>query len=265
METQTKGQGRHSQRGRRWLAVATAAALGAASLLAVQPATAAGVDSWVSVPPNPVANVYRFTIPAAVATAQVGTAPTLVAVEGNFGPGKTWSQLNTASGGGNWTGTIGPLEPGLYYYQYEATIAGSEALVGFRNPASPQEVTSKPTWNTLFVPGPGAEWLADAADGGALQPLDYATSSAEARSALVWTPPGYDADREEPYQVLYLLQDEGQSHREWVELGRLQQILDNLTLNGDIEPMVVVMGDGSGEASEVVDDLLPAAEGAFNV
>ena len=267
--TQSERRIHRIQRGRRWLAVATAAALGVASLIAVQPVAAAGVDSWVSVPPNPtVSNVYRFTIPATAATAAVGTAPTLVAIEGNFGPGKTWAQLNTASGGGNWTGTIGPLEPGLYYYQYEATIAGTEALVGFRNPAGPQEVTSKPTWNTLFVPGPGAEWLADAANGGALQSLEYAVetqSAEEARSALVWTPPGYDADREEPYQVLYLLQDEGQSFREWVELGRLQQILDNLTVNGDIESMVVVMGDGSGADAEVVNNLLPAAEGAFNI
>lgn len=262
-ETQSERRVRSGPHGRRWLAIATAAALSAASLLAVQPAVAAGADSWVSVPSNPgVANVYRFTVPATAATAAVGTAPTLVAVEGNFGPGNTWSQLNMASGGGNWTGTIGPLEPGLYYYQYEATIAGSEQLVGFRNPGSAQEVTSKPTWNTLFVPGAGAEWLADASNGGALQTIEY--SASEARSALVWTPPGYDAARAEAYPVLYLLQDEGQSYREWVELGRLQQILDNLTLGGT-EPMVVVMGDGSGGDAEVVDHLLPAAEGAFNI
>lgn len=244
------------------------AALSAASLLAAQPAAAVGTDSWRSVPPNPVADVYRFTVPTAAATAAVGTTPALVAVEGNFGPGKTWSQLNMASGGGNWTGTIGPLEPGLYYYQYEATVAGSEALVGFRNPASPQEVTSKPTWNTLFVPGPGAEWLADAAGGGQLETITYESTVADAeRSALVWTPPEYDEDRAEPYPVLYLLQDDDQSYREWVELGRLPQILDNLTLDGDIDPMVVVMGDGdSADArAEILDNIVPAAEGVLNI
>src|SRR5690606_8758241 len=136
-------------------------ALGATTLIAAQPAVAAGIDSWRSVPANPIADVYRFTVPTSAATAAASATPALVAVEGNFGPGKTWAQLNMASSGGNWTGTIGPLQPGFYYYHYEATIAGSEALVGFRNPASPQEVTSKPTWNTFFVPGPGAEWLAD--------------------------------------------------------------------------------------------------------
>ncbi len=219
-------------------------------------------------PSNPIADVYRFTVPASAATAAVGTAPTLVAVEGNFGPGKTWSQLNMASSGGNWTGTIGPLEPGLYYYQYEATVAGTEALVGFRNPASLQEVTSQPTWNTLFVPGPGAEWLADVPDGGEVQTLTYTSSVSESeRSSLVWTPPGYDADREEPYPVLYLLQDEGQSYREWVELGRLQQILDNLTADGDIGPMVVVMGDGESAdpREEVLENIVPTAENRYNI
>lgn len=258
-----------SRTGGRWLAVATALALGGASLVAAQPAVAAGTDTWVSKPSNPIPDVYRFTVPTSAATAAAGTAPALVAVEGNFGPGKTWSQLNMSSSGGNWTGTIGPLAPGLYYYQYEATIAGTEALVGFRNPASPQEVTARPTWNTFFVPGPGAEWLADVpSGGGALQTVDYTSSvSGTSRTAAVWTPPGYDAEREEPYPVLYLLQDAGQSYREWLELGRLQQILDNLAVAGDIDPFVVVMADGDAAdpAAEVLDNIVPAAEGALNL
>jgi enterochelin esterase-like enzyme len=258
----------HRNRRRRWLAIATAVAVGAATLLVAQPAAAAGTDSWRSIPPNPIADVYRFTVPTAAATAAVGTTPAMVAVEGNFGPGKTWSQLNMGSSGGNWTGTIGPLEPGLYYYQYEATIAGTEELVGFRNPASPQEVTSKPTWNTLFVPGTGAEWLADVDSGGETHEVTYSSTVSDSEeSALVYTPPGYDADRAEAYPVLYLLQDDGQSYREWVELGRLQQILDNLTVDGEIEPMVVVMGDGDSEdaRAEVLDNIVPAAEDGFNV
>ena len=132
-------------------------------------------------------------------------------------------------------------------------------------------MTSKPTWNTLFVPGPGAEWLADAPAGGQLQTIDYTVvtaSAEESHSELAWTPPGYDPDRAEPYPVLYLLQDDSQSYREWVELGRLKQIMDNLTLDGDIEPMVVVMGDG-GEVAQrparLFKSIIPAAEGALNI
>ncbi len=241
---------------------------GAGSLIAAQPA-AAEEDPWVAeVQNNAVGDVYRFTVPNSAIQPATGITGTVVAVEGNFAPGKTWTTLNMGSSQGNWTSTIGPLEPGLYYYQYSARPAWNQDAIPFRNPASPQEVTSKPTWNTLFVDGPGAEWLADAPAGGSLETLTYDSSvTGTERSALVWTPPGYDENRAEPYPVLYLLQDEGQSYREWAELGRLQQILDNLTIAGEAEPMVVVMGDGESDEirGEVVKNLLPAAEGAFNI
>jgi enterochelin esterase-like enzyme len=262
-------QGRRTEkRPRRVLvAFATAAALGVSSLLAAQPAAAAE-DPWVTEVDNVVPDVYRFAVPNSAIQPATGITGSVVAVEGNFAPGKTWTTLNMGASGGNWTSTIGPLEPGLYYYQYSARPAWNQDAIAFRNPASPQEVTSKPAWNTLFVDGPGAEWLADVPNGGALEDLTYQSSVTGAeRSALVWTPPGYDQNRAEPYPVLYLLQDEGQSYREWVELGRLKQILDNLTVEGEAEPMVVVMGDGESDEirGEVVKNLLPAAEGAFNV
>lgn len=262
-----QGRGTEKRSRRVWVAMATAAALGVSTLLAAQPAAAAE-DPWVAEIDNVVPDVYRFTVPNSAIQPATGIAGSVVAVEGNFAPGKTWTTLNMGSGGGNWTSTIGPLEPGLYYYQYSARPSWGEDAIAFRNPASAQEVTSKPTWNTLFVDGPGAEWLADEPAGGSLEELSYDSSVAGAeRSALVWTPPGYDENRAEPYPVLYLLQDEGQSYREWVELGRLKQILDNLTVDGDAEPMVVVMGDGETDEirGEVVKNLLPAAEGAFNI
>ncbi|MFP7761704.1 alpha/beta hydrolase-fold protein [Marisediminicola sp. LYQ85] len=246
----------------------TVAAVGAGSILAAQNAVAAGTDPWISVPPNPVADVYRFTVPDAAIEPATGVDPAVVAVEGNFGPGKTWSTLNMGASGGNWSSTIGPLDPGLYYYQYSARPAWNQDAVGFRNPDSPQEVTSKPAWNTLFVPGPGAEWLADVPAGGQLETLTYdSTVAEEERSALVWTPPSYDADRAEPYPVLYLLPDAGQSYSEWTELGRAAQILDNLAVEGDLEPMVVVMGDGdtADARAEVLDNILPSARAEFNI
>ncbi|MFH8251362.1 alpha/beta hydrolase-fold protein [Microbacterium sp. B2969] len=262
---------RGSAHRRRTLAavIAVAAVVGGA-LVATTPAAAADSDPWVSLPPNAsgVDDVYRFTVPNSAIQPATGINGSVVAVEGNFAPGKTWTTLNMGLSGGNWSSTIGPLEPGLYYYQYSARPAWNQDAIPFRNPASPQEVTSKPTWSTLFVDGPGAEWLADVPNGGALDDLTYQSSVTGAeRSALVWTPPGYDDNRAEPYPVLYLVQDKGQSYREWVELGRLKQILDNLTVEGDVEPMVVVMGDGESDEirGEVVKNLLPAAEKAFNI
>ena len=266
MESQATVDDRPARRGRRALATAAAAALGAATVLVAQPAAAAGVsaDPWVSeVPNNPISDVYRFTVPSAAVTEATGIENGLVAVQGNFGPGKAWTDLNTGANGPNLTATLGPLEPGLYYYQYAARPAADQDAVAFRNPDAPQEVTSKPTYSTLFVSGPGAEWLEDVDGGGALETLEYGKAPRHQGEALVWTPPGYDEDRAEPYPVLYLMQDEGQGYREWAELGRVRQIMDNLTLAGDAEPMVVVMADGT--TTGVSKELLSATERRLNV
>lgn len=270
MSVKEQGRRGHERRRRTLSAMLAVAAVAGGALVATTPAAAAGSDPWVSLPPNAsgVEDVYRFTVPNSAIQPATGITGSVVAVEGNFGPGKTWTTLNMGASGGSWTSTIGPLEPGLYYYEYSARPAWNQDAIPFRNPASPQEVTSKPTWSTLFVDGPGAEWLADVPAGGVLQDLTYDSSVAGSeRSALVWTPPGYDANRAEPYPVLYLLQDEGQSYREWVELGRLKHILDNLTVDGGAEPMVVVMGDGESDEirGEVVKNLVPAAEEAFHI
>jgi len=269
MRSQDRPADRARQGRRTVAAVAAATVVGAGALLAAPPVAAEGVgaDPWVGeVPDNPTSDVYRFTVPAAAVTEATGIEDGLVEVQGNFGPGRAWTTLNTGASGANLTATLGPLEPGLYYYQYAARPAADQGAVAFRNPDVPQEVTSKPTYSMLFVPGPGAEWLADVDGGGELAPLEYGRGPARGDEALVWTPPGYDEDRAEPYPVLYLLQDEGQGYREWAELGRARQIMDNLTLEGAAEPMVVVLADGStaGPAGPTK-DLLPAVERELNV
>ena len=56
--------------------------------------------------------MYRFTVPNAAVEPATGVAGSVVAVEGNFAPGKTWTTLNMGSSGGNWSSTISvPLAP----------------------------------------------------------------------------------------------------------------------------------------------------------
>ncbi|WP_203733049.1 esterase family protein, partial [Streptomyces sp. SID12501] len=132
-----------------------------------------------------------------------------------------------------------------YYYQYTATWP-DRTKKSFKEPTSPVAVTAHPTWSTLFVPGPSVQWMADVAHGGTVADLAYDSpvDGAE-RDALVWTPPGYDPDRAEPYPVLYLNHGGGQNYGDWVEVARAPQILDNYSAQGGIVPMVVVMGNGN--------------------
>jgi len=261
-----------THRARRGHAARRGASAGAAGLAlilsagAAQPAAAAegapAPDPWVSTTPE---GYYRFTAPQADVAAIVGTRPAVLELQGNIGPAGTWSDLAMDPTGASYQTMFGPVEPGLYYYQYTATTT-DRAKVSFRQPTTPVAVTSQPSWNTFFVPGPSVEWMADVADGGALAPLAYDVDGTE-RSALVWTHPDYDPARGKKYPVLYLLADEAQSPAEWSELGRAPQILDNLAAEGRLEPMVVVMADvnGADPRGELLDSLAPAVAGAYRV
>ncbi|GAA2263087.1 hypothetical protein GCM10009853_015280 [Glycomyces scopariae] len=218
---------------------------------------AASPDPWVApAPDDPVGGVYRFAVPAAAVSEAPGGRDGQVAVQGDFGPGRTWTEFN-ADGEGDRAATIGPLEPGVYTYRFVVRPTPDAEAVAIRRSENSRETTAD--LDTLFVPGPGAAWLADAPDGGELAALRYGTGE-----ALVWTPPGYDPDRPEPYPALYLLPDEGRSHREWAGPGRLKQILDRLVLDGDAEPMVVVAA-GDLAVQDLVQGLVPAAEAAYRV
>jgi len=62
------------------------------------------------------------------------------------------------------------------------------------------------------------------------------------RKALVYTPPGFKKNKK--YPVLYLLHGIGGDHKEWLNGGNPQVILNNLYSENKIEPMIVVMPNG---------------------
>lgn len=245
------------------------AAAAAAGLAVVIPAVTAAPAAAASDPWESQQGIYHyFTVPkASVPSGACGNSTGAGAeLEGNIGPSRTWAAVGLDGNGQNCVANIGPLEPGLYYYQYVATMPDRSKQV-FRHPDAAVDVTSHPSWNTLFVPGPEVAWMDDVATGGGTV-SELAYDSAEgAGAASVWTPPGYDADRAKPYPVLYLLSGEGQSYREWQELGRTKQILDNLATSGDLASMVVVMADPGDAAyrAEILDGILPAVQDGYNV
>lgn len=275
-----------SAAGRGTIALVTGAALALGAVVAGQPAVAeespapevpVAADPWVSATPE---GYYRFTVAQATIEQMLGAKPSVLELEGNIGPAGTWSALAMDPSGANYQGMWGPVPPGVYHYRYTATMA-DRAKISFRNPDSPVAVTSQPEWNTFFVAGAGVEWMSDVAEGGGtVAELTYPSAvTREERSALVWTPPGYQTDPGLPGRghghgpaaralpVLYLLADEGQSSREWAELGRVPQILDNLVATGELEPMIVVMADVNvaDPRRELVGSLAPAVRHEYRV
>lgn len=166
--------------------------------------------------------------------------------------------------GDRWRVTVGPLDPWSYYYRFKVDE------VSYKDTSNPTTVTSEPTWSTFFVEGEESRLLADApaGEGGSLEVLTYPSAVAGGdRNAYVWTPPGYDPNRAEPYPLLVLNHGGGQSWTDWVEVGRAQQILDNLTNEGAAEPMVVVMPNGNvaDYPAEVLQNVIPAVGHRYHI
>ena len=223
----------------RALALVTGAAIALGGAVAVAPPARAATP-WLSVDADGFAT---FTVPVSEVEAAVGQDVQQIVAEGNFGPSSNWAEYGLTIRGDTASGVLGPLEPGLYHYQVTA-----DDHLTVKDPTNPTSVASEPEWSTFFVAGEGAELLADAPEPvrGRVEELSYrSTVAGERRSALVWTPPGFDAQRRKPHPVLYLQHGGGQGHRDWVEVGRAAQIFDNLLAAGRMEPMVVVMGDGN--------------------
>ncbi|MCZ9345383.1 alpha/beta hydrolase-fold protein, partial [Streptomyces sp. TRM76130] len=86
----------------------------------------------------------------------------------------------------------------------------------------------------------------------------------------VYTPPGYDPERPEPYPVFVLSHGGGENEVAWSTRGRLEQIVDNLIADGKMQPAVVVMPRGTGVptsayTTEITDTVLPYVEQHYHV
>lgn len=92
-------------------------------------------------------------------------------------------------------------------------------------------------------PAAGFDVARDDVPKGLVETITYDSKSIGiARRMVVYTPPGYAKDRE--YPVLYLLHGIGDDEDGWHQKGSANVILDNLLVEGNVEPMIVVMPNG---------------------
>jgi enterochelin esterase-like enzyme len=76
----------------------------------------------------------------------------------------------------------------------------------------------------------------------------YSNSVGKERRMLVYTPPGYSANK--TYPVLYLLHGIGGDEKEWYSFGAPNAILDNLYAQHKLTPMIVVLPNGRAQADD---------------
>lgn len=95
------------------------------------------------------------------------------------------------------------------------------------------------------------EYQATVENGGTVQQISYETKayfgdeSTITKNANIYLPADYSADKK--YCVLYLLHGIGGNEREWGmynERSYVKKMMDNLALNGTIEPFIVVAPNG---------------------
>jgi len=162
-------------------------------------------------------------------------------------PGVTPDQLSATYAGfplskndkGAWEATIGPIEPGMYRYNF---LVDGVAATDPRNPLTSQSLTAS---RSLYeVPGSAFTEYTGTIPHGAIATVYYNSSATGGlRRMHIYTPPGYEAGTSR-LPVLYLFHGGGDTDDSWPTVGRAGAILDNLIAAGKAVPMIVVMPAG---------------------
>jgi enterochelin esterase-like enzyme len=194
----------------------------------------------------------------------------------NYGLGEGGPWNMTRGEEGTWEVTSPPVVSGFHYY---ALIVDG---VSINDPGSNVfNGTGKPT-SGIEIPEPGVDFY-HAHDGphGEVRSRWYRSKVTGAlRHVMVYTPPGYDANPEQRFPVLYLQHGGGEDETGWVRQGHANFILDNLIASGSAQPMIVVMdkgyarrpgevdppdrrGGNSAFEAVVVEDLIPLIDQAY--
>lgn len=155
-----------------------------------------------------------------------------------LGTGGPWDMKRGEDG--NWTVTSPPIVPGFHYYALivdgvRVNDPGSDTFFGTGRPTSGIEIPMK---------GVDFYHAKDVPHGEVRSRWYKSKVTGQTRHILVYTPPGYDADHEKRYPVLYLQHGSGEDETGWTRQGKMNFILDNLIAAKKAVPMIVVMEKG---------------------
>lgn len=143
--------------------------------------------------------------------------------------------------GGYWIVTTDSVSEGFHYYSL--LIDG----VALADPASESFYGMGRMASGIEIPFAGGNYYAmrNVPHGDIRIKKYYSNVTYSWRQFYLYTPPGYDANTNERYPVLYILHGGGEDERGWAMQGKTDIILDNLIADKKAKPMLVVMMDGN--------------------
>ena len=160
---------------------------------------------------------------------------------------------------GLWGAAV-PLTSGAFVYNFRVTDSTGKQVSRLDDPSNPTLTNTATGIHSLssmvYVPYSSAamgtgDWKDRSVelpreDGqtGKVETIAYTGAAGDQRGLAVYLPYGYDANRAEPYKVLYLSHgasgDKFGNELRWVNEGAVANIMDNLIAEGKVEPFVVV-------------------------
>lgn len=184
-----------------------------------------------------------------------------------------------------------PITSGAFGYHYEIKYTGEEKSVTIADPANLPEKLDSDEYldtgdkNTSIVYGhwddekqsnsPNMDYVLpveNEADKGSLKYESYPDIEGNTSRIGIYTPAGYDANREEPYKVIYISHGAGGDHTDWFHMGSIDNVMDNYVAQGKAEPAIIVTmnnthfgWDTSKTLPNVVEKIIPYMESNYNV
>jgi enterochelin esterase-like enzyme len=143
---------------------------------------------------------------------------------------------------GLWSVTLGPFPQEVYGYTFNLD---GVTVIDPSNPLIKRDVRNNTS--ILLISGNETDYYSvKEVPHGTLAKVWYNSPTLNLnRRMYVYTPAGYEDNKNTNYPVLYLLHGSGGDEDAWTQLGRAPTIMDNLIASGKAKPMIVVMTNGN--------------------
>lgn len=173
-----------------------------------------------------------------------------------------------------------PLPGNLYYYDYTVTYADG-SVVTMKDPANLPEsnpANGHDAGHSLFYVGSSS----DTAEGqeeiyartddkkGSFSFVSYQAVDGTTQPLGIYLPAGYDVSK--TYKTIYVSHGGGGNENEWMTIGAIPNIMDNLIAEGKTDPAIVVTMDNSyfkwdydQIGPNLVDHIIPYIESHYSV